>query len=824
LLSTIFVEATHIVGGEIYYQLLNATTNSYRVTVNVYFDCYNGDPDAIDSDKTIFISTWDAKTNNFISDFTLRGSAPNRLKSTNYECVKQPSGVCTDAYVYTAVRTINPGTNGVILAWQRCCRNNTIDNIVSPEASGFTAWTVIPPKSTANSSAYFTTVPPVYICVDAPLTLQQPAIDPDGDSLVYLLTTPYLGANQNSPRPSSAGAYDRPPFSELNWSASYSEFMQMKGSPSLNMNSSTGEITITPSETGQFVVGFTVQEYRNGKLIGETRRDYQFNVIQCEFDILANFDMPNGTTVGGAYTFECGDTVCIRNKSYTKFPAKTKYFWDFGDPTTTSDTLTTFSLAGNICYTYPGNGNYTISLKATTSICESNYKYDVRIRSTKSFDLGPDLIFCDDFSIRLDTKTADAVSVKWNTGQTGYRINVSDTGRYVATVSYGNCSYVDSVQLRYDKVPPVSLPRDSLLCDTVNVTLDVGVPGLFYQWSTSPLDNKQTINVRDTGEYSVIVRNANCFSYDTIRIWTATIPDIDDQFYCNEFTFEAEATSIEEAEYKWSTGETTQKVTLTKADNYWVQVKQRYCVKTDSFKITNPIINLDLGIDRHFCDNINLELDAGPDGIKYDWSNGATIQKIKVNVPDTFRVTVYDEYGCKAADSVIITVSQSPEVDLGDDLTICVNSPTKIEGPAGYAYQWNTGSKDQSITTMAQGKYTLKIIDQFGCMAMDSLFITVDPEALPNELNVPSAFSPNDDGLNELFPFALPVSQPSYYITIFSRWGEKVFDSRDDSTKPNWDGYYQGEKVPNQLYIYFMYYRGCDGNARTAKGNVYPLR
>ena len=110
------VEATHIVGGEIYYQLLNSSTNSYRVTVNVYFDCYNGDPNAIDSDKTIYISTWDAKTNNFISDFTLTGSAPNRLKSTNYECVKQPSGVCTDAYVYTAIRTINPGSNGVILA------------------------------------------------------------------------------------------------------------------------------------------------------------------------------------------------------------------------------------------------------------------------------------------------------------------------------------------------------------------------------------------------------------------------------------------------------------------------------------------------------------------------------------------------------------------------------------------------------------------------------------------------------------------------------------------------------------------------------------
>ena len=100
--------------------------------------------------------------------------------------------------------------------------------------------------------------------------------------------------------------------------------------------------------------------------------------------------------------------------------------------------------------------------------------------------------------------------------------------------------------------------------------------------------------------------------------------------------------------------------------------------------------------------------------------------------------------------------------------------------------------------------------------------LTVDPEALPNELYLPNAFTPNQDGLNELFPYKKSVSQPGYFITIYSRWGEKVFDSRE-SNVTSWDGYYKGARVPVVPHIYNIYYRGCDGTAKNARGSVTPL-
>jgi gliding motility-associated-like protein len=168
-------------------------------------------------------------------------------------------------------------------------------------------------------------------------------------------------------------------------------------------------------------------------------------------------------------------------------------------------------------------------------------------------------------------------------------------------------------------------------------------------------------------------------------------------------------------------------------------------------------------------------------------------------------------------------VSNSPTFNLGSDTTICINSPTTISAPSGFVkYLWNDESTGQSITTILEGLYKVTVTDNFGCIGSDSLFITVDENALPNEMYFPNAFTPNGDNLNELFPYQIDVAQPAYYIIIYSRWGEKVFDSRTSLTD-NWDGTYQGEKVPNETFFYYVNYRGCDGNTRNSKGTVQPI-
>ena len=80
------------------------------------------------------------------------------------------------------------------------------------------------------------------------------------------------------------------------------------------------------------------------------------------------------------------------------------------------------------------------------------------------------------------------------------------------------------------------------------------------------------------------------------------------------------------------------------------------------------------------------------------------------------------------------------------DTTICVNDPILISGPDGFTYLWSTGATTQQESLGVEGAYSLQITDEYGCFATDTIIISIDPNALPNELYVPNAFTPNMDG------------------------------------------------------------------------------
>ena len=798
------------------YEAKNPSTNLYKITLKLYIDCENGTFGAIQLDSTAFIGIYDAANYNLVDDYKIRRTGPVRLNKVNYKCVKPPTGICVDEYVYSFTTTIDPGANGKIISYQRCCRNKTINNLNNVEQTGITIWTKIPPATTSNNSAVFTNLPPNYVCLNAPFSMDHSATDIDGDSLVYSLNTPFFGGlpSDAKPEPSSS---TQPPYNNVSWKAPYAVNYQMGGAPGLYINPTTGKVSVTPTTEGQFVVGITVKEYRNGQLVGETRRDYQINVIECVFDIVADYTIEGGTAVAGRYTFECRDTVFFKNRSYSKEPAT--YSWDFGDPTTDDDT----SSLKDPYWVYPGNGDYDITLKVKSSICEDDYTYGVRIRSSKPFELGPDRVFCNEFTHRLSTNAPDAITTLWNTGQTGFFIDVKDTGTYSVTVSYGKCEYSDTVHLGVNFLPPFEIPKDSLFCEEVDMIVDVGVSGLNYRWSTSIADTNQSVHITEAGTYTVYVDNGDCFDQKNIRLWQARAPSVEDAFYCGEFDHPVDVGSFEEGKYLWSNNSTNRATSFTTGGNQWIQVTQRHCVNTDSFYILNPVIDLDLGPDEHFCDYVNKQLDAGENGVSFDWSTDQSDRIITAIGPGTYSVLVIDQYGCTARDTVTLTSSPSPTFGLGNDTTICLRSPTVLEAPEGYtAYNWNTGETERAIVVEEQGEYVATITDIHGCTGSDTLLVTVDPEALPNDLYIANAFSPNADNLNDLFPFQETIPQPGYYVAIFSRWGEKVFDSRTSETQ-NWDGFYKGEKVPNQTFIFYISFRGCDGNVRTKKGTVNPL-
>ena len=173
-----------------------------------------------------------------------------------------------------------------------------------------------------------------------------------------------------------------------------------------------------------------------------------------------------------------------------------------------------------------------------------------------------------------------------------------------------------------------------------------------------------------------------------------------------------------------------------------------------------------------------------------------------------------------------MTIFQFPVLDpgLGNDTQICISSFIDLTAISGMNnYLWSTGETSQAIRSYLKGKFTVLVKNSIGCIAEDSINVSSSPDAVPNELFMPDAFSPNDDGVNDFFPENKysNLSSP-YNLKIYNRWGEQVYEC--EASNINWDGLYKTQLAPQDVYVFLVRYTGCDGKERIIRGTFNLLR
>jgi CHU_C Type IX secretion signal domain len=286
LLIPYFTNASHIVGGE--FELLYSN-GFYRLNLILYFDRIHGNPDAKDSQA--IVSIYRKSDNAFMRDITLN------LQSEIDVVFTQPS--CTNTRIKTTKLTYSsllelPSSlfndqKGYYMSWQRCCRNADISNIFSVDINqdpgtslyGGQTFYLEFPAVTKDGALFINSSPKLfsplsdYACPFRPYYVDFSGIDDDRDSLVYSLVTP-LNTKSGSPLPTAAPL----PYPDIIWKPTYSLSNLMNGLPDLRISSS-GLLTCTPTIQGLFAFAVKVEEFRNKKKIGETRRDYQLLVDVC---------------------------------------------------------------------------------------------------------------------------------------------------------------------------------------------------------------------------------------------------------------------------------------------------------------------------------------------------------------------------------------------------------------------------------------------------------------------------------------------------------------------------------------------------------------
>ena len=322
-IATLPLSATHIMGGELTYRHLGG--NDYKVDLVLYRDCAGIPVNPVES---ITVQSDNCATffnaSLFLADtVTITTGCANML--TTCEGGQAPG---MEVYYYTDTITIATACDDWRIWWTQCCRNGAIMNLANPTTlSSYLEARLDNVNAPDNSSPVFQELQLPFVCNGVPFCLDNAAYEPDGDSLVYSMTAVYDG-NWLNPAPYFSPFSPTDPFPTVN---------------GLSFDPTTGNLCCTPNAVGAFVVGFQVDEYRNGVYIGGTRRDLQLWLVPC----------PSASL---------GIQGIVFDSTGTAISDGTVELWEYGLTSQSSTLLNTTAVntQGEFAFTGYPNGQYLV--------------------------------------------------------------------------------------------------------------------------------------------------------------------------------------------------------------------------------------------------------------------------------------------------------------------------------------------------------------------------------------------------------------------------------------------------------------------------------
>ncbi len=212
---------------------------------------------------------------------------------------------------------------------------------------------------------------------------------------------------------------------------------------------------------------------------------------------------------------------------------------------------------------------------------------------------------------------------------------------------------------------------------------------------------------------------------------------------------------------------------------------------------------INLGPDTSICAGQRIQLNAHfPFPATYRWQDGSTDSTMTITRSGLYSLTI--TCPCRTYTDTIRVAVRDPLLELGADTSVCAGQPIILSAAPGYdRYRWQDGSTMSTLIVNKSGVYSVEV-EQFNCLARDS--VRVLPSGDCCELYIPTAFSPNADGVNDAFAVITGCSdviqEPE--LLIYNRWGETIFRTPDLTT--GWNGYKQGTPCPVGKYTWQLRY------------------
>jgi gliding motility-associated-like protein len=440
------------------------------------------------------------------------------------------------------------------------------------------------------------------------------------------------------------------------------------------------------------------------------------------------------------------------------------------------------------------------------------------------------------------------VSYTWSNNASGQTLTVNSAGNYfVIAVDANGCQ---SVSLPVDVTVNPPLPLNVTaggplqICNGESVTLTAD-PGLNnYVWSNNATG--QILSVTTTGNYNVSATDVNGCEYvsafTNVQVFDKPVISIVSTTDVSCFGLQNGA-----ATFNTTGGTPTYQYFLipntplqgASANNlapgsYNVYVSDgAQCGDTATFSIAEPsaplqinLINLQNVSCFGYSDGqIIVDATGGTAAYSYNWSNsqgGATANGLSAG---TFTVTATDNNGCIETASFDITEPPAVGVSLPDSYEIILGKSVVLtpsyDNNINYFFNWtpdynlsNSNAPNPAASPYQTTNYTLTISDDNNCRASDTVTVIVKDSIL---IYIPNIFTPNGDGINDVF-LVNANAVKDFYMVIFNRWGEKVFEA--NSINAGWNGTRNGKELEVGVYVYHVTLTFLNYTQEKRKGSI----
>ncbi|MBL8011484.1 MAG: gliding motility-associated C-terminal domain-containing protein, partial [Flavobacteriales bacterium] len=456
---------------------------------------------------------------------------------------------------------------------------------------------------------------------------------------------------------------------------------------------------------------------------------------------------------------------------------------------------------GSTAPTFTTMATTTVSVTVTLGPCAASDAAQITVTPLPTVDLGPDQTICSGGVVSLDATLAGA-TYQWQDGSTGPTYTATTTGTYSVAVFQNGCMNVDGMTLTVVPLPNVELGLDTSLCLGGSLVLAPSVGSASVLWSTGSTQPSLTVNA--SGTYWISATANGCSASDTI---TATFIDLSAVELGPNVTLcpgevHTFSVNVPGATISWPDGSSAPTWSTGTAGTVVVTVSLGGCTRQDNASVSVVAVPQNtLGDDVVLCADDTLVLVAPPGLTGLSWSTGATSDTLLATQPGTYTLSATFQ-GCPFAESVTLSTEPDPSLELGRDVEACEGQQVVLEALASGTVLWSTGAEGPALAVNGPGLYWATV--EGACASITDSVRVLIGDCGPYVF-VPNAFTPDNDGMNDVFAPSVTGNLLQVTLDIFDRWGERI--ATRELGDLSWDGTVSGMPAPDGVYPWVLRYK-----------------